>query len=112
MHLRIASTYAKVERRNQSGSLVQVVYGFLPVVQPRAAPRRQRIAFFAAIAELQADPVRTGQVELDRALSAMKQSLDAISGQARNVQRMEPLLDSATLAQVVARVNQLVDRLQ
>jgi len=56
--------------------------------------------------------VRTGQVELDRALSAVKQSLDAITGQARNVQRMEPLPDSATLAQVVARVNQLVERLQ
>jgi hypothetical protein len=56
--------------------------------------------------------VRTGQVELDRALSAVKQSLDAITGQARNAKRMEPLPDSATLSQVVARVNQLVERLQ
>jgi hypothetical protein len=56
--------------------------------------------------------VRTGQVELDRALSAVKQSLDAITGQARNAKRMEPLPDSATLAQVVLRVNQLVERLQ
>jgi len=56
--------------------------------------------------------VRTGQIELDRALSAMKETLDAITGQARNVQRMEPLTDSATLSQVVARVNQLVERLQ
>jgi hypothetical protein len=56
--------------------------------------------------------VRTGQVELDRTLSAVKQSLDAITGQARNAKRMEPLPDSATLAQVVARVNQLVERLQ
>jgi len=56
--------------------------------------------------------VRTGQVELDRALSAVKQSLDDITGQARNAKRMEPLPDSATLAQVVARVNQLVERLQ
>jgi hypothetical protein len=56
--------------------------------------------------------VRTGQVELDRALSAVKQSLDAITGQARNAAKLTPLLPTATLADTVIRLNALLDRLQ
>jgi hypothetical protein len=56
--------------------------------------------------------VRTGQVDLDQALSAVKQTLDAMTGQARNAAPLAPLPASATLAQVVTRLNQLVDRLQ
>ena len=56
--------------------------------------------------------VRTGQVELDRALSAVKQSLDAITGQARNAPKLAPLPDTATLAVTIKRMNALLDRLQ
>jgi hypothetical protein len=56
--------------------------------------------------------VRTGQNDLDRALDAVKQNLDAITGQARNTKRLEALPATATLDQVVARLNALVDRLQ
>jgi len=56
--------------------------------------------------------VHTGKPDLDRALSAMKQNLDAITGQARNVQKLEPLPTDATLEQVIDRLNEIVARLQ
>lgn len=56
--------------------------------------------------------VRTGNAELDRAMSAIKQNVDAITGQARNSERLEPLPSTATTAEVVARLNLLLERLQ
>jgi hypothetical protein len=56
--------------------------------------------------------VRTGQADLDRALAAVKQNLDAITGQARNVEKLTPLPADATLAQVVARLNEITARIQ
>lgn len=56
--------------------------------------------------------VRTGQVDLDQALSAVKQTLDAMTGQARNVKPLSPLPAAATLVQVIAQLNQLLDRIQ
>lgn len=56
--------------------------------------------------------VRTQQADLDLAMSAIKQNLDAITGQARNVQRFAPLPDTATLTDVIARLNAVVARLQ
>lgn len=56
--------------------------------------------------------VATGKADLDRALSAIKQNLDAITAQARNVSRLEPLPATATLEDVIARLNAVVDRLQ
>lgn len=56
--------------------------------------------------------VATNDANLDRALAAIKQNLDAITAQARNVQRLEPLPSTATLAQVIERLNALTERLQ
>lgn len=56
--------------------------------------------------------VRTGQPDVDRAFDAIKQNLDAITGQARNAQRLAPLPANATLTEVVARLNLLTERLQ
>ena len=56
--------------------------------------------------------VVTGKPDLDRALSSMKQNLDAITGQARNTTRLEPLPATASLADVIARLNAIVARLQ
>lgn len=56
--------------------------------------------------------IRTGQADLDRALAAVKQNLDAITGQARNVDKLPPLPADATLAQVVARLNEITARIQ
>jgi hypothetical protein len=56
--------------------------------------------------------VMTGKHDLDLALSSMKQNLDAITGQARNVTRLQPLPATATLAEVIAQLNAVVDRLQ
>jgi hypothetical protein len=55
---------------------------------------------------------RTGNLVTDRALSAIKQNLDQITGQARNVERLQPLPATATLAELIARVNALTERLQ
>lgn len=56
--------------------------------------------------------VRTGEPELDRALAAIKQNLDSITGQARNVDRITQLPPNATLAQVVDTLNKIIERLQ
>lgn len=56
--------------------------------------------------------VNTGQRDLDLALSAIKQNLDSITGQARNVRRLQPLPETATLADVIAQVNAITERLQ
>lgn len=56
--------------------------------------------------------VLTGKPDLDRALSAVKQNLDAITGQARNTTKIELLPSDATLEQVIQRVNEIIARLQ
>lgn len=56
--------------------------------------------------------VHTGKPDLDRAIGAIKQNLDSITGQARNVARMEPLPSNATTAQIIDRLNELAARLQ
>lgn len=56
--------------------------------------------------------VKTGQVELDNALQAIKQNLDAVTGQARNSATLAPLPASASLADVIKRTNDLLSRMQ
>jgi hypothetical protein len=56
--------------------------------------------------------VRTGDPALDRALDAMKQNLDALSGQARNATRLQPLSGTATQAQIIEQLNAILARLQ
>lgn len=56
--------------------------------------------------------VLTGKPDLDRALSSMKQNIDEITAQARNVTRLDPLPSTATLADVIERLNSVVARLQ
>lgn len=56
--------------------------------------------------------VLTGKPDVDRALSSMKQNLDEITGQSRNSTRFEPLPATATLADVIERLNAVVARLQ
>jgi hypothetical protein len=56
--------------------------------------------------------VLTGKPDLDRALSSMKQNIDEITAQARNVTRLDPLPSTATLADVIERLNAVVARLQ
>lgn len=56
--------------------------------------------------------VRTGKPDLDQALSAVKQTLDSITGQARGSSRLEPLPATASLADVIDRLNEIVTRMQ
>lgn len=61
----------------------------------------------AALEKLQsADPA------LNRFAAAVKQNMDQMTGQTRNATRMVPLPSDATLAQVIARLNEIADRLQ
>ncbi|WP_288077880.1 hypothetical protein [Pseudomonas sp.] len=56
--------------------------------------------------------VRTGQTVLDQALSAVKQTLDAMTGQAKNIDRLAPLPATATLPEVIERLNEITSRMQ
>lgn len=56
--------------------------------------------------------VRTGRADLDAALAAVKQNLDSITGQARNSDRLAPLPPTASLADVIQRLNLITERLQ
>jgi hypothetical protein len=56
--------------------------------------------------------VNSGQFDIDQFASAVKQNMDAMTGQARNVARLQPLPTTATLAEVIAQLNAVVDRLQ
>jgi len=56
--------------------------------------------------------VNTGQFELDQFAAAVKQNIDSITAQARNVERLQPLPETATLAQVIERLNVITARLQ
>lgn len=56
--------------------------------------------------------VGTGNPDLDRFCQSTKQTLDAITGQAPNMKRLEPLRADATMAEVIERLNVIVERLQ
>lgn len=56
--------------------------------------------------------VRTGQPNVDRAFDAIKQNLDVITAQVRGVDKLQPLPPTATLEQVITRLNEIVARLQ
>jgi hypothetical protein len=56
--------------------------------------------------------VRSGNPSVDAAHTAIKQTLDAITGQARNQTKLEPLPATATTAQIIERLNDIAARLQ
>ena len=56
--------------------------------------------------------VRTGTPDLDQALSAVKQTLDEMTGQTRNATRMQPLPSTATLPEVITQINAILARIQ
>lgn len=56
--------------------------------------------------------VATGQGAVDRCFAAIKKTLDEMTGSSRNVAKLDPLPATATLGDVIARLNAIVDRLQ
>lgn len=56
--------------------------------------------------------LQTGTNDLDRFAEAVKQNLDTMTGQHKNVGRLEPLRPTATLADLIAAHNAVVERLQ
>lgn len=56
--------------------------------------------------------VSTGNAPLDHALRTLKQNMDQITGQAPRMRQLVPLPSDATLAQVIARINEITERLQ
>lgn len=56
--------------------------------------------------------VHTPDSRLNLFLSAVKQTLDQITGQARSEERLPPLPSTATTAQIIERLNAITERLQ
>lgn len=54
----------------------------------------------------------TGNATLERAIQALKQNQDQAFGMARGMRRLDPLPKDATLEQVIARINEITERLQ
>jgi hypothetical protein len=54
--------------------------------------------------------LKTGDRQLDLFGEAVKQNLDALTGQQRNSKPLQPLASTATLADVIAAVNVLIER--
>ena len=54
--------------------------------------------------------VRTGGIEVDRALAAVKGNIDRLTGQEKNATKLTALASTATLADVIAQVNILIAR--
>lgn len=56
--------------------------------------------------------IHTGRPDVDLAHSSVKETLDQITGQARGVDKLEPLPGTASLVDVIVRLNAIADRLQ
>lgn len=56
--------------------------------------------------------LQTGDQPLDDFARDVKLTLDTLTGQHQNVGRLDPLPATATLAQVITRLNLLLDRQQ
>lgn len=58
-------------------------------------------------------PVLMSQdLELNRFCAAVKQNLDDITGQARNIEKIAPLSTTASNAEIIAKINEIIDRMQ
>jgi mannose/fructose-specific phosphotransferase system component IIA len=57
-------------------------------------------------------PVNTGNGDVDRFAEAVKQTLDGMTGQQKNVVKLVPLPDTATSAEQIAQLNAMLARLQ
>jgi hypothetical protein len=53
-----------------------------------------------------------GKPDMDRFFAAVKQNLDSITGQSRNVGKLELLPETASTADVIAKINAIIDRIQ
>jgi hypothetical protein len=53
----------------------------------------------------------TQDPSLNRVLAALKQNVDELTGQSRNMPDLAPLPATATLADVIAAVNKIIARL-
>lgn len=56
--------------------------------------------------------VRSGDPAVNHALDAIKQNIDAMTGQSRNSTALHPLASTATLADVIAQLNAILARLE
>lgn len=54
----------------------------------------------------------TGSNDVDLFAQAVKQNLDGLTGQLKNKPKLKPLAATATLAEVIAQLNAILDRLQ
>lgn len=58
------------------------------------------------------ETLKTGDTSIDRFAAAVKQNLDQITGQTKASTYLLPLPETASMADVIARVNEIAARLQ
>lgn len=56
--------------------------------------------------------LNTGDADIDRFADAVKINIDGITGQQKNATKLLPLAGTATTAEMVSRLNALLDRIQ
>ena len=56
--------------------------------------------------------LNTGSADVDRFADAVKTNLDSITGQQKNAVKLLPLAATATTAEMITRLNALLDRIQ
>lgn len=54
----------------------------------------------------------TGKEDIDRFADAVKQNIDSITGQQKNITKLLPLASTATTDEQITRLNDLLERLQ
>jgi hypothetical protein len=84
----------------------------LPVFSMTIAESDARAGAGLAMKKPAIPVVRTGNPEVDNFAAAVKQSLDTQTGQAKNAKPLPTLGTTATLADVIAAYNQLLQRVQ
>jgi hypothetical protein len=58
-------------------------------------------------------PVLMSQsLELNRFCAAVKQNLDDITGQSRNIEKISALPATASNAEIIAKINEIIERMQ
>ena len=53
----------------------------------------------------------TGNADVDRFAAAVKQNIDVMTGQQKNVKKLVPLGSAATTAEIIQQLNDLLERL-
>lgn len=54
----------------------------------------------------------SGNPDIDRFAEAVKQNVDGMTGQQKNIAKLVPLENTATTQEIIGRLNAILDRMQ